>query len=430
MIRRAIGMASIALLGLSATACSEDRETTKGDPDIRPRCSLTELIACSEGTSIAPYIPDVKTKATGEPLTIGMINQENTPAGSFPELSQSANAFVEWINTELDGVHGRPLKIDVCNTGFSAEGSTACGERFALAKVPVVLGGIDIFGTGIDTLGNSGIPFVGGIPVSDQSMKSANSFQWSGGSWGAAAGFSIYAADTLNVDHVAIVYADFGSIAESATTAETLLKNSGVETVEMIPFPVIATDLASPLQAAWTSKPDAIFVLAADTGCKAAFDASKVLEITAAMFYTGACAAPTITEAAGNDATQDAYFSVEGEVNRENPDADSKLYSSVMAAYAPDLNPIGVPTVSARAMMNLYAILQQAPADSIDAATITALLREQRDAPSFMGHPYTCDGKQFPELQATCSPQQIILQMRYGILYQVGDWIDVGKPRE
>ena len=63
-----------------------------------------------------------------------MINQENTPAGSFPELSQAVQAAIEFVNTELGGVDGRPIELEVCNTEFTAEGSTSCGQQFVEAE--------------------------------------------------------------------------------------------------------------------------------------------------------------------------------------------------------------------------------------------------------------------------------------------------------
>jgi branched-chain amino acid transport system substrate-binding protein len=77
--------------------------------------------------------------------------------------------------------------------------------------------------------------------------------------------------------------------------------------------------------------------------------------------------------------------------------------------------------------MNLYLVLRSLDADSLDSASITAALRSQRDAPSFMGHSYTCDGRQFGTLTAFCSPQQILVELSDGELTQLGDWIDVGE---
>ena len=422
-------VATLATGVAGAAACSEDRSassTTVSTPEIV--CDAQHLLDCARASSIADLVPDEPTPATGEPITIGMINQENTPAGSFPELSRSAQALVDFVNEDLDGVDGRPLRLDVCNTGFSAEGSTACGQRFVAEGVPVVLGGIDVFGNAVDVLAANGIPYVGGIPVSQQSMTSPNSFQWSGGTWGAAVAFATRAVEDLDAKKVAIVYGDFGSITQGSDAAKQVLEAQGVD-VKMVPFPVIATDLGSPLQAAWAGTPDANIVLAADTACKAAFDAAATIGITSAMYFVGACASPTIIAQVG-DRADGAYFNVEQEVQPDRPQPDTELYTSVLAAKAPGLDPIGAGTVSARSFMNLYTVLRELGADGITPEAVTAALRAKRDAPSFMGHPYTCDGKQFPGLPAACAPQQVIVQMKGGALDQVGGWIDVGAELE
>ena len=65
-----------------------------------------------------------------------------------------------------------------------------------------------------------------------------------------------------------------------------------------------------PSNLAWSGQPDAIFVLAADTGCGAAYNAVRTIGITATMYYVGACAAPNITDAAGPDVVSDAMGGV------------------------------------------------------------------------------------------------------------------------
>ncbi|HKY14873.1 MAG TPA: ABC transporter substrate-binding protein [Microthrixaceae bacterium] len=405
-------------------ACSEERDTATDD-DSAPvaACSPEELLSCARESSIAALVGDEPVEATGEPITIGMVNQENTPAGSYPELSQAAQAFVTWFNEQLGGVDGRPIRLEVCNTGFSAEGSTACGQRFAQAGVPVVLGGIDVFGNATDVLLENEIPFVGGIPVSEQSMRNDNSFQWSGGTWGATVAFADHAA-AEGAKRVAIVYGDFGSVADGAAYGKTTLEDRGVE-VTMVPFPIVATDLSAPMQAAASGQPDAIIVLAADTGCGAAFDSVRTLGITSAMYYTGACAAPPITDAAG-DAAEGAIFNVEGPVQPDDPNPDTELYNSVLGAYVPELDPVGAATVAARSVVNLYSVLRGIGADELSPTAIADALRASSGASSFMGHDYTCDGEQLSGLPATCAPQQILVRMESGELAQLGDWIDVG----
>lgn len=422
-------MVALVLATLAALAgCSEPAEestATTDDGEARAAaCEGLDLLACARLSTIGDLVPDEPVAASGEPIVLGMVNQESTPVGSFPELSASVQAAVSFVNENLGGVGGRPIEVQVCNTNFSAEGSTACGQRFAEAGAPAVLGGIDVFGNAVDVLADNDIPYVGGIPVSTQSVTAPNSYQFSGGTWGAAVAFAEWATTELGATSVSIVYGEFGSIADAAADGQTVLEARGVQT-QLVPYPIVATDLTSPLTAAKASSPDAVVVLAADTGCKAAYDAVRVVGIEVPVFYTGACASPNIVTSVPPEATEGAFYNVEGPVSTTNPSADFALYDAVLATYGDGLDPVGAATVTFRSFMNLYA--QLATLDTVDAAAVAAALSAQRDTASFMGHPYTCDGEQFDGLPAMCSPQQIIVQMRSQEVTQVSDWIDVGR---
>lgn len=432
MIRTVLRPATvvIAVLLASVAGCSEDRSADRAASTTTPAegstiCDPADLLACARRSSIAEAVPAATSAATGEPLVLGMVNQENTPLGSFPELSSATRAAIAFVNAELGGVHGRPIKLKVCNTKFSPEGSTACGQQFVQDGSPAVLGGIDVFGNAVDTLDDNGIPYVGGIPVSTASADNDNSFQWSGGIWAATVAFAHHASTELAAKRVAIVYGDFGSIAESADYGARTLEQYGVE-AQLVPYPITATDLSSPLQAAAAGNPDAVIVLVADTGCKGAFDAVATLGISAQMYYVGACAAPLITDEAGPAKTEGAIFNVENPIDRSGDDVDFALYQEIAAAYGDGFDPVGAGTVSFRSFMNLYRVLVGLDPDQLTPTAITDALEAQVEAPSYMGHPYTCDHQQLDGLPALCSPQQILAEMRDGELFQTGDWIDVG----
>ncbi|MYH87965.1 MAG: ABC transporter substrate-binding protein, partial [Acidimicrobiaceae bacterium] len=71
----------------------------------------------------------VAADMSAEPIKIGMINQEDTPIGSFPEVRFAAEAAINWINAELGGVDGRPLEFHWCITPFSPEQSQVCAQE-------------------------------------------------------------------------------------------------------------------------------------------------------------------------------------------------------------------------------------------------------------------------------------------------------------
>ena len=427
MIRRS--MICVVVLATLATACSEPEPDAANEDNAAAApaddCAGDALLECARASTIGDLVPEQATAAEGDPITIGMINQENTPAGSYPELSQGVDAAIAFVNEQLGGLDGRPIELEVCNTNFSAEGSTSCGQQFVEEQVPVVMGGIDVFGNGIEVLADNEIPFVGGIPISEQSVTSPNSFQWSGGSWGATVAFADWAANELEAEKVAIVYGEFGSITQSAEYARTVLERSGV-TTQLVPYPILATDVSSAIQAAATGEPDAIFMLAADAGCAAGYEGMQTLGVTAQRFFTGACVSPTILGSVDPAATEGTIFNVEGPISAADPNEDAALYQAVIDQYGDGVDAMGAATVTFRAFMNLYSIMRGLGAEGTTPAGITDALSSQVDTPSFMGHPYTCDGQQFDGLPAMCSPQQILGQVEDGELVQLSDWIDVG----
>jgi branched-chain amino acid transport system substrate-binding protein len=429
---RFLGATALVIGSLLAAGCSEPEPAGEADPapvDDDVTCVDESLIECARDSTIAELVPDQPVQADSEPIVLGMVNQENTPAGSYPELSQAARAAIQFVNEQLGGIDGRPIELEVCNTNFSAEGSTACAQRFVDAEVPVVLGGIDVFGTAIDVLADNGVPYAGGIPISTQSVQLPNSFQWSGGTWGATVAFAHHASEELGAQRVSIVYGEFGSIAQSAEYGASVLERAGVE-VQLVPYPIVSTDVSSPLQAAASSDPDAIFMLAADAGCAGGFDAIRALEVAAQKYFVGACAAPTIIESVDVAATDGTIFNIEGPISTTTADPDIDLYNGVILTYGAGLDPIGAGTVSFRSFMNVYSILRGLGADQLDPTSITEALAAQVETPSFMGHAYTCDRAQFEGLPAMCSPQQILARMDDRDLSQLGDWIDVGSVYE
>jgi branched-chain amino acid transport system substrate-binding protein len=430
VIRRSIiCVAVLATIAMLATGCSEpERDAATEDTSAAAPssdCTGDQMLECARASTIGDLVPDEPTAADGEPITIGMINQENTAAGSYPELSSGADAAIAFVNEQLGGLDGRPIELEVCNTGFSAEGSTSCGQQFVEEGVPVVMGGIDVFGNGIEVLADNQVPFVGGIPVSEQSVTSPNSFQWSGGSWGATVAFADYAANELDAEKVAIIFGEFGSITQSAEYAKKVLDRAGV-TTQLVPYPIMATDVSSAIQAAAAGEPDAIFMLAADAGCAAGYEGMQTLGVTAQRFFTGACVSPTILGSVDPAATDGTIFNVEGPISTSDPTPDAALYQAVIEQYGDGVDAKGAATVTFRAFINLYSIMRGLGVEGSTPAGITDALAAQVDTPSFMGHAYTCNGEQFAGLPAMCSPQQILGQVRDGELEQITDWIDVG----
>jgi branched-chain amino acid transport system substrate-binding protein len=416
-------------------ACSESAKpgagsngtatTTLGSAGAKCEQAASVVACAPTGTMLSPYLPKTATRASGSPIVIGTINQDTGAAGAFPELTVADKVAVDFINTELNGIDGHPIELLPCNTNFNPDLSQSCAQEMVSKKVVAVVGGIDIWGTGITTLENNGIPYVGGIPVSFEAARSKVSFQFSGGTWGAALGMGEYAIEKLHAKKIAIIYADFGPITDSAKLAETVLTRHGA-TVSLVSVSAINADMVTALNEAAQTKPDALIALTADTGCKPTMLTAQQIGFTAPIMYTGACAATKILDAVGT-AADGSIFNLEADLDPKNP--DNVMYRAIAARYGPkyDYEWQGAGTVSFRAVINLYAALRTIGASAITPATIRAQFAKAKNAPSFFGHPYTCDGHQLTGYPAMCAPQQTLGKLDHGAISQLTDWIDVGK---
>jgi branched-chain amino acid transport system substrate-binding protein len=421
---------------LLASGCVEKVEqSTGGDTAAGGAGTLPPAAGSTTGAVVDEFggermsfgvLPTTPTQATGDPIRIGMINQENTPLGSFPELRLGVEAAVEFINDELDGVGGRPLELVTCITSFSVEQSQACAQQMVQRDVVAVVGGIDITSNGsIPILEANQIPYIGGIPVNFDEMRSPISFQFSGGAPGAMVAFADYAAHVQGAKKVAIAYGEYQSIEAAAIDfGASTLRDAGITDVVQVPFPVTTTDFLPVLTKANEGNPDAIFLGAADTACAPAMKTAQDLGITAKLYLVGACAAPGIAEQVGEAAVDGRIFNVEGPVSSH--DREAQLYFAVLGRYAdPALEGASAATVSFRGAMNLYSLMSDLGPDGVSRGALLDLVRSARNRPSFDGHAYTCDGQQVPSLPSLCSPQQILVVRQAQTLEAITDWIDV-----
>lgn len=428
------------LATLLAAACTEEPPhqatagTVPGDPraTAAPQPDADSVVGMFAGEPwFAGTVPDAPVEASGTPVRIGHINQEDGPIGSFPEVRLGAETAVAFINAELGGVGGRPIELVECIANFSVEGSQACAQDMVQAGVVAVTGGLDITSNGsIPVLEQNGIPYVGGIPVNFDEMRSPISFQFSGGSPGAMTAFA-HDAIERGYERVAVVYAEFGPVESAARDyAVTVLEAAGIR-VDVISYPLLANDLLPVMTEAGAGDPDAIFMFAADAACVRAMRTRVDLQIEADLYMVGSCADPTILQEAGT-AAEGLVVNIEGPLDMDTGVADGAMYLEAARRYGPDgYEAQSAGTVSFRAVMNLWSVLDELTsgpsATELTPANVIGFMRATVDRPSFDGHPYTCDGEQIPDLPALCAPQQVLVTIGPGGTFgrRTEGWVDV-----
>ena len=375
--------------------------------------ALSVLAACNGGDGGSAGEGDPDSGLTGEPIMVGLINQEDTPVGSFPELRRGADSAVRHVNNDLGGVGGRPIRLDPCASKGTAESSQACATKLAGAKPVAVLGGVDLGATGsLPVLEKAGIPYVGGSPQLGEELTASGSFMLTGGTVADLLGQADYALDDLHAKKIGALYVDLPGVLTTVVKAsELVLRLKGATDVKLVAAKADEADFAPALKAVSKSEPDVIFVIFPAQSCARIMQTAKSLGITAKMFYPSVCASRRVVDAAGAGA-DGAYFA-SGYLPFGDPSPDVTTWRERTKGESV------VSQAGFSVVMDLHALLTKQPGAEITPATVTAALKATKDQPGYMAHPYTCDGKQVRLLKAVCNADVRILQYREGTFADV-----------
>ena len=366
------------------------------------------------------------TRARGAPLVLGMISMEQSPLGSFPEVREGAQAAARYANEELDGAGGRPLVVEVCTTTGAPESSQACANRLVAKRPVAVLGGVDLgAGASLPVLARAGVPYVGGSPTVVEELVSPTSFMLTGGTAADLLGQAVFATGTLRAKKVTLVHIDLpGLLSRAAGVVHAILRRQGATEVKVVAEKADAADFTPVLSAVAADRPDVIAVVFPAQGCSRVMQAKAALGVKATMFYPGACAEEAVLAAGGPGADR-AYFATGYLPYTATSDPEVATYRRQLRRHGPrGVKPSLLSQTGFSLVMDVRRLLVELDGPPTPAA-LTAGLRATRDHPSFMGHPYTCDGRQVPLLTSVCSAHVRILQYRSGTLADVGgSWVN------
>lgn len=200
------------------------------------------------------------------PVTIGWVNEQNGPPNeSFPEATRAAEATVKFINSQLGGVHGHPVKLSTCFiAGVEAQGTT-CGDQMVNTK------GVEVIAEGIDAVGNASmygvvngsIPTLVGVSADPADDTGKSVFELEGSGQSATVAFGPFLRSQFPNDKtVAIAYQNIPGATPISQGIQKSAQRAGF-TVSMIPYSATATDLiqqATQMEQAQITVPDCGFV--------------------------------------------------------------------------------------------------------------------------------------------------------------------------
>ncbi len=202
------------------------------------------------------------------PVEIGFLNQQGGSSAIGPLATNGAQTAVTYINKDLGGVDGHPLKLVTCFIANTDAEGTTCGQQFAADKSIDVIaeGGVAIGIQPFYTAIGSKTPVIVGVAATGTDGVQPNAVILFGDATHVLGPFGTYAKDVLHAKTAALVYPDVPGITEGAAAIKAGLQAAGV-TVTAVGYDESQTDLTSVLVAAHAQTADMVIPYSDSSGC-------------------------------------------------------------------------------------------------------------------------------------------------------------------
>ena len=378
------------------------------------------LVACSGNGGSAPSSPSPASNA----IVIGLINTENAPVGSFPELRRGALAAARYVNATYGGVKGRPLQIVPCTTTGTPESSQSCANNLLGKKPVAVIGGVDLgAAASLPPLQSAGVPYVGGTPVATDALTSNGSFMLTGGTATEVLGEVAYATDTLHAHRMAALYVDVpGLLSQAVSLLGSIVRKKGVTQFKVVPVQSDAPDMVPALSSVSDAHPDAVLAVFPGQACTRVIQGVGSIGLKATMMYPSLCAGEQLLSAAGSSADGSVVASGYRPFS-DTSDPDVQIYLSALKRYDDSLKPSLLSQAGFSVVMDLRSLLGEVTG-ALTPKALSDVLHATKDHANFMSAPFTCDGKRIPLLRSICNTSVQISVVRGGELRPVGGLVD------
>ncbi len=313
------------------------------------------------------------------PVRIGLLNQENDPVGSFPEIRLCIEGAVAYINAELGGIGGHPVELEICIQN-SIPAAQECAQDLATSDLVSVINGVNIWTFAFDFYGTMGdTPIIGGLPLFASDYNQPNARYFNGGSVQVYSAAARFVAEDLGAKKVAVlVNQNPAATAALDSGLAPIFESYGIE-YEAIDVPIPLTDAIPPVSQAEASGADIVMLLAAGNECVPVIRAANQLGITAEeMFLSATCDTEDIYAEVG-ELMVGSHIHKGGYTIRETWAPDEVLAEfdgrdGLLEQYAPDAPEASFTGLGWATMLDIYDLYEEIGYENLSADTIIATM--------------------------------------------------------
>jgi branched-chain amino acid transport system substrate-binding protein len=411
---RTLSAAALSVAALTAVGCSSSGSSSSSS-------SSTPAASSSSTAAAGTFSFGTAKKATGTPYVFGMINDE-TGAVTFPEARQGAIAAVDYVNNYLDGINGHPIQIDSCIGDGTPATAARCANQLVADHPLAILGAADVGGpASIPIYAHANLAYLGGIPFTPVPETASNSIQFWSVSVGDNAAAAVYAAKTLGIKSVAIVYFSNAQGESLLPQITPVFKAAGVTTVKDIPLSPTSPD-PSPQAALVEGSGAQLAYVDIPNGCGNVLKALKSVGYTGKIMGIDPCSAPPVIAAAAGGA-EGMYIASPFQL-QSGSSAQAQLFTAAMKKWAaPGTLIDSISTAGFATVMNVQQVLSTISGTPTTSSILAAFKSGTHS--NFLSHPYTCNGQALKGAPAICNDYYLMDEIQNGKETQPDptDWV-------
>ena len=292
-----LGIAAVGVLTAAlCTSCSSSSSSSSKSSGSSSGSTSTAVSHAASGT---------KADSSKSPVLVGLQNLEGGTVFSLPSVREGFEAGIDYVNSELGGINGHPLKAVECKSAGTPDAAVACGNQFVQSKVVLAVLGVDFAADAtLPILKSANIAMLGTIALTPgvNSATGSTYMDWTSLQENYAANLVNAKAD--GATKVADIYPDQpADHSLYSSTVKPIAKKLGV-TVKDFYYPA-QTDWTSLATTVMASNPKAVDLYSNDADCASAVPALRAAGFTG-VIRTESC--QSLLARLSPSALKDVYF--------------------------------------------------------------------------------------------------------------------------
>lgn len=401
--RRLLPTAAAVLL---ATGCGSVSGVGVAPP---PTASAQASVGSDVQSGVTDYLAYVGGTAAAadpakRPIAIGWVNDDGTANGA-PEATRAAQAAVDYVNTALGGIGGRPLVLKTCTMAGAEEAGRRCGQQLLgdPSVAGIAFGNVVVGDQSFNAVVAGKKPVLVGVAIGPSVSTAKNTYVVFGdlthvfGPWGS------YARDVLHARTAALLYTNTAGDKVSAAAIRKGLETAGL-LVKAVALDPEATDMLGPITAGGGGAADVIVPVSSGQGCVRIAKALAKLGSDKPVVATPICLSPDVAQGLGGDLPRWVYGVAQTlPTDASAPDAKAYRDASSGVGLAPADQGKVWAGVSWSLVLTYAKVMNAAGPERITPGAVAAQLAAFH-GPVVMGAPEVTCGK-YEEAPAVCNDQ-------------------------